>query len=92
MAEGNADDVEYSTYGWLRPPADALPVLTGEIHADVAVVGGGYTGMAAALRLAERGIDVILVEAEFCGRGASSRNAGHLTPTIAGDPFILSTA
>jgi glycine/D-amino acid oxidase-like deaminating enzyme len=92
MAEGNTDDVEYSTYGWLHPPADALPVLTGEIRADVAVIGGGYTGMAAALRLAERGIDAILVEAEFCGRGASSRNAGHLTPTIAGDPLILSTA
>jgi glycine/D-amino acid oxidase-like deaminating enzyme len=92
MVRWSTDDVEYSTYGWLNPPADLLPALTGEIRADVAVVGGGYTGMAAALRLAERGIDVILVEAEFCGRGASSRNAGHLTPTIAGDPLILSTA
>jgi glycine/D-amino acid oxidase-like deaminating enzyme len=79
-------------YGWLNPPADLLPALTGEISADVAVIGGGYTGMAAALRLAERGIDVILAEAEFCGGGASSRNAGHLTPTIAGDPLILFTA
>jgi glycine/D-amino acid oxidase-like deaminating enzyme len=33
----------------------------------VAVIGGGYTGMAAALRLAERGADVVLVEAEFWG-------------------------
>jgi glycine/D-amino acid oxidase-like deaminating enzyme len=89
---GGTGEVEYSTYGWLNPPADPLPALTGEIRADVAVIGAGYTGMAAALRLAERGIDVILVEAEFCGRGASSRNAGHLTPTIAGDPLILSTA
>ena len=92
MVRGNTDDIEYSMYGWLNPPADLFPALTGEIRADVAVIGGGYTGMAAALRLAERGVDVILVEAEFCGRGASSRNAGHLTPTIAGDPLILSTA
>jgi glycine/D-amino acid oxidase-like deaminating enzyme len=84
--------VEYSLYGWLDPPDDQLPALTGEIRADVAIIGGGYTGMAAALRLAERGADVVLVEAEFCGRGASSRNAGHLTPTIAGDPLILATA
>ena len=47
--------------------------------------------MAAALRLAERGADVALLEAIFCGWGASSRNAGHLTPTIAGDPQLLAT-
>ena len=47
--------------------------------------------MAAALRLAERGADVVLLESAFCGWGASSRNAGHLTPTIAGDPQLLAT-
>ena len=47
--------------------------------------------MSAALRLAERGAEVVVLEAEFCGRGASSRNAGHLTPTIAGDPQLLAT-
>ena len=44
-----------------------------------------------ALRLAERGVDVALLEADFCGWGASSRNAGQLTPTIAGDPQLLAT-
>ncbi len=92
MAHRGRDGVEYSMHGWLDRPADLFPALTGEVRVDVAVVGGGYTGMAAALRLAARGTDVVLVEAEFCGRGASSRNAGHLTPTIAGDPLILSTA
>jgi glycine/D-amino acid oxidase-like deaminating enzyme len=84
--------VQYSAFsGWLDRPTDVSPALADEVECDVAVVGGGYTGMAAALRLAERGADVILLEAAFCGWGASSRNAGHLTPTIAGDPQLLAT-
>jgi glycine/D-amino acid oxidase-like deaminating enzyme len=84
--------VQYSTFsGWIDRPADSSPALAGELDCDVAIVGGGYTGMAAALRLAERGADVILLESAFCGWGASSRNAGHLTPTIAGDPQLLAT-
>lgn len=55
------------------------------------MVGGGYSGMSAALRLRELGVDVALVEGGFCGWGASSRNAGHLTPTIVGDPQLLAT-
>jgi glycine/D-amino acid oxidase-like deaminating enzyme len=75
----------------MDPPNEQSPALNGIVRADVAVIGGGLTGMAAALRLADRGADVALIEADFCGRGASSRNAGHLTPTIAGDPLLLST-
>ncbi len=70
---------------WLEPPAPLAAKLEGDLHCDVAVVGGGITGMCAALRLAERGVDVALVEAEFCGAGASGRNAGHVTPTIGKD-------
>lgn len=77
--------------GWLEPPGDRFPALAGDLDCDAAVVGGGYTGMAAALRLAERGLRVALLDAAFCGAGASSRNAGHLTPTIAGDPQLLAT-
>lgn len=84
--------IKYSaSSGWLDPPGDLSPALAGELECDVAVIGGGYTGMAAALRLAERGTDVALLESAFCGWGASSRNAGHLTPTIAGDPQVLAT-
>jgi glycine/D-amino acid oxidase-like deaminating enzyme len=83
---------QYSAFsGWVDRPGDISPALTGELECDVAIVGGGYTGMAAALRLAERGADVALIESAFCGWGASSRNAGHLTPTIAGDPQLLAT-
>jgi len=77
--------------GWIEPPADPLPALEGEIECDVAVIGGGLTGMAAALRLEELGADVAMLDSAFCGWGASSRNAGHLTPTIGGDPQLLAT-
>ena len=77
--------------GWIDPPADPSPALDGERRCDVVVIGGGLTGMAAALRLDELGADVVLLESAFCGWGASSRNAGHLTPTIGGDPQLLAT-
>ena len=43
---------------------------------DVAVIGGGYTGLTAALTLAKRGVSVAVLEAETIGWGASSRNGG----------------
>jgi len=70
---------------WNAPPAAPEPPLEGEQRADVAIVGGGLTGLCAALALREAGADVALVEREFCGAGASGRNAGHLTPTIGKD-------
>ena len=54
------------------------------------VVGAGYTGLSAALALRAEGADVVLLEREFAGAGASGRNAGHLTPTIGKDlPTLL---
>lgn len=52
------------------------PALAGDVRADVCVIGGGYTGLSAALNLAERGLDVVLLEAERIGFGASGRNGG----------------
>ncbi len=52
------------------------PQLRGDQKADVVIVGGGFTGMSAALRLAEAGADVALLEAETPGWGASGRNGG----------------
>jgi gamma-glutamylputrescine oxidase len=54
------------------------PVLSGEQRCDVAVVGAGYTGLSTALFLAERGYDVIVLEACKVGWGASGRNGGQL--------------
>ncbi|MFE5482795.1 NAD(P)/FAD-dependent oxidoreductase [Streptomyces sp. NPDC056527] len=84
------DRVEYSTFsGWVDRPADALPALAEDLACDVAVVGGGLGGMVTALRLAERGQDVVLLEAEFCGHGSSSRNAGQLASAPGGDLQLL---
>lgn len=52
------------------------PELRGAERADVCVIGGGFTGLSAALNLAEQGFDVVLLEAERIGFGASGRNGG----------------
>ncbi|HNE06207.1 MAG TPA: FAD-dependent oxidoreductase, partial [Anaerolineales bacterium] len=44
--------------------------------ADVAIIGGGYTGLSAARTLAKQGVSVVVLEAETIGWGASSRNGG----------------
>lgn len=54
--------------------------LEGEASADVVVIGGGYTGLHAALNAAERGFSVILLEAGRIGWGASGRNGGQMIP------------
>ena len=70
---------------WVVRPADLQPPLQSDISASFAVIGAGYTGLSAALALKGAGADVVLVEREFAGFGASGRNAGHLTPTIGKD-------
>ncbi len=54
------------------------PQLVGSETADVCVIGGGFTGLSAALNLAEGGMDVVLLEAERIGFGASGRNGGQV--------------
>ncbi|NNK32887.1 MAG: FAD-binding oxidoreductase, partial [Xanthomonadales bacterium] len=60
------------------------PELEGEHSADVCIVGAGFTGVATALTLAERGYRVALVEANRVGWGASGRNGGQLINGISG--------
>jgi glycine/D-amino acid oxidase-like deaminating enzyme len=75
---------------WLDPPPAAGPALEGAVEADVVVIGAGYTGLWTALALRERGADVVVLERDYAGFGASGRNAGHLTPTIGKDlPTLL---
>ncbi len=52
--------------------------MDGDVRADIAIVGGGYTGLSAALRLADQGTDVVLVDAHRFGDGASGRNGGQI--------------
>ncbi|MBX3488358.1 FAD-binding oxidoreductase [Parvibaculum sp.] len=65
----------YAATAAALPP---LPPLAGNETADVCIVGAGYTGLSAALHLAERGYSVIVLEAERIGWGASGRNGGQL--------------
>src|SRR5687768_5173713 len=60
------------------PDPPAYPRLEGSRTADVCVIGGGYTGLSAALHLAEAGAEIVLIEANRIGGGASGRNGGQI--------------
>lgn len=68
--------------------ATDYPLLQGEQKADVCVVGAGFTGIATALTLAERGYSVAVLEANRVGWGASGRNGGQLIHGINGQEKI----
>jgi glycine/D-amino acid oxidase-like deaminating enzyme len=68
-----------------RPPVIAPP-LTESRRAAVAVVGAGFTGLSTALHLAERGVDVVVLEAGQPGWGASGRNGGQVNPGLKYEP------
>jgi len=63
--------------------------LTESLRADVCVIGGGFTGLSAALNLAEQGMDVVLLEAERIGFGASGRNGGLIGSGQRWDPVAM---
>src|SRR5260370_2082565 len=66
--------------------ARATPALDASRKADVAIVGAGYSGLAAALQLAESGVSVVVLEAGEPGWGASGRNGGQVIPRLKYDP------
>lgn len=61
-----------------------LPPLTGEVQADLAIVGGGFTGLWTALKARERWPEarIVVIEAAACGHAASGRNGGFCAPSI----------
>ena len=61
------------------------PELEGDIRVDVAIVGGGFTGVATALELSEKGYKVALIEANKIAWGATGRNGGQVTGSLSGD-------
>lgn len=68
-----------ATHGlWARtaPDAPGCVPLDHDLDADIAVIGAGYTGLSAALRLSEGGARVVVLEAEHIGHGGSGRNVG----------------
>ncbi len=67
-----------SYYAATARPSPERPALEGEARADVCIVGAGFTGISAALELAERGASVIVLESARVGWGASGRNGGQI--------------
>jgi glycine/D-amino acid oxidase-like deaminating enzyme len=61
-------------------------MLCAETRTQVAVIGGGYTGLSAALHLAERGIPAVLLEAREPGWGAAGRNGGQVNAGLKHEP------
>jgi gamma-glutamylputrescine oxidase len=80
MKGNGAPDVD-SLWRAIAPPRrDEVRNLDADIRTDVAVVGAGYTGLAAAYALQKRGIDVAVLDAQTVGWGASGRNGGAVLP------------
>ena len=67
-----------SWYAATATPLERFEPLKGAQKADVCIIGGGYTGLSAALHLAKAGRSVVLLEAQRVGFGASGRNGGQL--------------
>jgi gamma-glutamylputrescine oxidase len=68
----------YSWYEDTAGPRPDYPALDGDMAVDVVIVGGGFTGLSAAVHLARAGTSVALVEAHRIGDGASGRNGGQI--------------
>ena len=81
-----------SYYAATATPLAPFAPVQGALTADICVVGGGYTGLSAALHLAQKGHDVVLVEAHRVGFGASGRNGGQIGSGQRQDQNWLETA
>ena len=69
-------NITHGLWADTAPAAPSLPSFEGEREIDIAIIGGGYTGLSAALHLAEQGTDTVLLEAEHIGFGGAGRNVG----------------
>lgn len=61
-------------------PLKIEPPLKGDVTTDVLIVGAGAAGLAAALQLADKGLDVSLIDKNICGGSSTGKSAGFLTP------------
>ena len=92
LVQDRSDTSDYpeSYYQATRNRDIETGALDGSTRADVCIIGGGYTGLSSALHLAERGFDVVLLEARKAGWGASGRNGGQLCSGQRKDQIELS--
>jgi glycine/D-amino acid oxidase-like deaminating enzyme len=86
VAQHSPSKLPASIYAETARMAAATPPLAGDKKVDVAVIGGGFTGLSSALHLAEKGIEVAVLEAHEPGWGASGRNGGQVNPGLKCDP------
>jgi gamma-glutamylputrescine oxidase len=77
-----SDPLNNSYYQATANAWERQPAFSGDAKYDVAVIGGGFTGLSAALACAEKGLKVALFEKETIGFGASGRNGGQLIPGL----------
>ena len=77
-----AADYKNQPYWWEAAPRPDLPANAPPAKCDVAIVGSGYTGLAAAIELARGGRHVAVLDAEDAGWGCSSRNGGQVGTSI----------
>lgn len=89
MIENEDEAISNSLWTATANRAPSCPPLAGDAETEVAIVGGGYTGLSAALHLAERGIRATVLEAETPGWGASGRNDGQVNPNLKEDPDAI---
>jgi len=78
MAARNLGHPTTSWYAQTANPFPQLASLQGEHRTEVCIIGAGYTGLGAALRLAEQGVSTIVLEEAQVGSGASGRNGGQI--------------
>lgn len=83
------NEVAGSLWEATAPPGPPAPTLEGSAQAEICVVGAGFTGLSATLRLAEAGRDVICLDAAAPGHGASGRNGGQVLPGLKWSPDEL---
>lgn len=87
-----AEPLPPSLYAATTPPGPPTPPLAADARTDVAIVGGGITGLSLALHLGEAGVEATLLEANEPGWGASGRNGGQVNPGLKPDPdAVLAT-
>lgn len=89
LLDVDRDLTRHSYYAATAPREASFPPLQGEVTADVAVVGGGLAGLSAAIELHDRGFDVVLLEAQQVGWGASGRNGGQAIHGLACDQGVI---
>ena len=79
------------TCGWINDldPRSKIIVLKKNINCEWLIIGAGYTGLSAARKLSELYTDqqIVIVDAQLAGEGASSRNSGYLVDTTLNDGF-----